>query len=103
MLRHGSAKTCRRSPAVLLRESFREGAKVRTCTLANLTHWPDAKVEALKRVLRGETLVTPADRFEIERALPHAHVAAVLGTVRALLSRRFAGPPRRDLRGPSAA
>jgi hypothetical protein len=71
-------------PAVLLRESFREGAKVRTRTLANLTHWPDAKVEALKRVLRGETLVTPADRFEIERALPHGHVAAVLGTVRAV-------------------
>jgi hypothetical protein len=70
-------------PAVLLRESFREGAKVRTRTLANLTHWPDAKVEALKRVLRGETLMTPADRFEIERALPHGHVAAVLGTVRA--------------------
>lgn len=70
-------------PAVLLRESFREGAKVRTRTLANLTHWPDAKVEALKRVLRGETLVRPADRFEIERALPHGHVAAVLGTVRA--------------------
>lgn len=68
-------------PAVLLRESFREGAKVRTRTLANLTHWPDAKVEALKRVLRGETL---ADRFEIERALPHGHVAAVLGTVRAV-------------------
>ena len=71
-------------PAVLLRESFREGAKVRTRTLANLTHWPDAKVEALKRVLRGETLVRPADRFEIERALPHGHVAAVLGTVRAV-------------------
>jgi hypothetical protein len=71
-------------PAVLLRESFREGAKVRTRTLANLTHWPDAKVEALKRVLRGETLVTPTDRFEIERALPHGHVAAVLGTVRAV-------------------
>jgi len=71
-------------PAVLLRESFREGGKVRTRTLANLTHWPDAKVEALKRVLRGETLVAPADRFAIERALPHGHIAAVLGTVRAV-------------------
>ena len=69
-------------PAVLLRESWREGGKVRTRTLANLSDWPEAKVEALRRVLRGETLVAAADRFAIERALPHGHVAAVLGTLR---------------------
>jgi hypothetical protein len=68
-------------PAVLLRESFREGSKVKTRTLANLSGWPDAKVEALRRVLRGETFLAPADRCEIERSLPHGHVAAVLGTV----------------------
>lgn len=71
-------------PAVLLRESFRAGGKVKTRTLANLTHWPDAKVEALRRVLRGETLVAPTERVEIERSLPHGHVGAVLGTVRAI-------------------
>jgi hypothetical protein len=71
-------------PAVLLRESYREDGKVKTRTLVNLSHWPEAKVEALRRVLRGETLVAPADRFEIERALPHGHIAAVLGTVRAI-------------------
>src|SRR5512144_2676291 len=69
-------------PAVLLRESWREGGKVRTRTLANLSDWPEAKVEALRRVLRGETLVAATDRFTIERALPHGHVAAVLGTLR---------------------
>ncbi len=69
-------------PAVLLRESWREGGKVRTRTLANLSDWPEAKVEALRRVLRGETLVAAGDRFAIERALPHGHVAAVLGTLR---------------------
>jgi hypothetical protein len=69
-------------PAVLLRESWREGGKVRTRTLANLSDWPEAKVEALRRVLRGETLVAATDRFAIERALPHGHVAAVLGTLR---------------------
>ena len=69
-------------PAVLLRESWREGGKVKSRTLANLTHWPDAKVEALRRVLRGETFLAPADRCEIERSLPHGHVAAVLGLVR---------------------
>ena len=36
-------------PAVLLRESYRDGGKVKTRTLANLTDWPDAKIEALRR------------------------------------------------------
>src|SRR5512132_3807970 len=71
-------------PAVLLRESFREDGKVKTRTLANLTHWPDAKVEALRRVLRGQTVSAAAEHVEIERSLPHGHVAAVLGTLRAI-------------------
>jgi len=41
-------------PAILLRESYREHGKVKTRTLANLTSWPSARVEALKRCLRGE-------------------------------------------------
>jgi DDE family transposase len=69
-------------PAVLLRESFREDGKVKTRTLANLTDWPEAKVEALRRVLRGETLVVAGDRLAIERSLPHGDVVAVLGTLR---------------------
>src|SRR5512147_2971538 len=69
-------------PAVLLRESWREAGKVKTRTLANLSDWPEAKVEALRRVLRGEMLVVAGDRFAIERALPHGHVVAVLGTLR---------------------
>src|SRR5512144_1842029 len=69
-------------PAILLRESYREGGRVKTRTLANLSNWTGAKVEALKRVLRGERLLVPADRFEIERALPHGHVAAAPGAAR---------------------
>jgi hypothetical protein len=70
-------------PAGLLREKWREVGKVKSRTLANLTHWPEAKVEALRRVLRGEPFVAQAaDRCEIERSLPHGHVAAVLGTLR---------------------
>ena len=42
-------------PAVLLRESFREGGKVKNRTLANLTHWPEDKVAALQAVLGGKT------------------------------------------------
>ncbi len=69
-------------PAVLLRESYREGKQVKSRTLANLTGWPVAKIEALRRVLRNELLTTPSDAFTIERSLPHGHVAAVLGTLR---------------------
>jgi transposase len=71
-------------PAILLRESHREGKKVKSRTLSNLSHWPKAKVECLRRVLRGETVVSPQDAFEIQRSLPHGHVAATLGTLRRL-------------------
>jgi len=71
-------------PAVLLRESYRDGGKVKTRTLANLTDWPDAKVEALRRVLKGETGGLGQGEAQIERSLPHGHVAAVLGMARKL-------------------
>ena len=71
-------------PAILLRESYRAGTKVRTRTLANLSRWPEAKIEALRRVLKGETLVAPPERLAIERSLPHGHVALVLGVARKL-------------------
>ena len=73
-------------PAILLRESYRQDGKVKNRTLANLSSWPEAKVEALTRVLKGAP--PPAadldGAFEITRSLPHGHVAAVLGTARAL-------------------
>src|SRR5262249_26346949 len=73
-------------PAVLLRESYREGGKVKNRTLANLSSWPEAKVEALARVLKGRppTAAGLNGAFEITRSLPHGHVAAVLGTARQL-------------------
>jgi hypothetical protein len=73
-------------PAILLRESYREAGKVKNRTLANLSAWPEAKVDALSRVLKGQP--PPAadldGAFEITRSLPHGHVAAVLGTLRDL-------------------
>jgi hypothetical protein len=72
-------------PAVLLRESYREAGKVKNRTLANLSAWPEAKVDALSRVLKGQPPPPAADldgAFEITRSLPHGHVAAVLGTAR---------------------
>jgi hypothetical protein len=71
-------------PAVLLRETWREGKKVRKRTLANLSDWPEGKVEALRRVLRDEPLVSAKDLFVVERSLPHGHLEAVLGTMRKL-------------------
>src|SRR5436853_7421205 len=41
-------------PAILLRESFRENGKVKNRTLANLSHWDPARIEALRRALRGD-------------------------------------------------
>src|SRR6266513_2866413 len=73
-------------PAILLRESYREDGKVKNRTLANLSAWPEAKVDALTRVLKGQPPPAgPLDEaFEITRSLPHGHVAAVLGTARRL-------------------
>ena len=71
-------------PAVLLRESFRQGRSVKKRTLANLSKLPDHAVETLRRVLKGETLVAAHDAFDCQRTLPHGHVAAVLGTLRRL-------------------
>src|SRR6266481_1551056 len=41
-------------PAVLLRQAYRENGKVKNRTLANLSHWQSARIEALRRALRGE-------------------------------------------------
>jgi len=88
-------------PAVLLRESYREAGKVRNRTLANLSSWPEAKVDALSRVLKGQPpAAAPGGAFEITRSLPHGHVAAVLGTLRALGLEELIDPVpsrRRDL------
>ena len=72
-------------PAILLRESYRQDGKVKNRTLANLSTWPEAKVDALARVLKGQLPAAALDgAFEITRSLPHGHVAAVLGALRDL-------------------
>src|SRR5580704_2991909 len=71
-------------PAILLREASRVHGKVVKRTLANLSAWPPPQVESLRRLLKGEAVVSPADAFQIQRSSPHGHVAAVLGTLRRL-------------------
>jgi transposase len=74
-------------PAVLLREGWREQGKIRKRTLANLSSWPEEKVQALRAVLRGDfgAALLPgatAQPFDIVRTRPHGHVVATLGTLR---------------------
>ena len=70
--------------STLLRRSYREGGKVKKETLANLSHLPAEAIDAIRAVLRGETLMNAADAFEIERSLPAGHVNAALAMARRL-------------------
>jgi DDE family transposase len=84
-------------PAILLRESYRDGAKVRNRTLKNLSDWPPERIALLRAVLRGDPLVPAGEGLEIVRALPHGHVLAALGTARQIGLERLLprGPERR--------
>jgi hypothetical protein len=70
--------------ATLLRRSYRQDGKVKKETLANLSHLPPEAIDALRRVLAGETLMSVDDAFEIERSLPAGHVTAALAMGRRL-------------------
>ena len=66
----------RSAPAVLLRESYREGRRVLKRTLANLTGLPPALIDGLRVLLDGGTVVgRPEEALESRRALPHARPA----------------------------
>jgi len=83
----------------LLRRSYREGGKVRNETLANLSHLPAESIEVIRRQLKGESFVAAGEGFEIERSLPHGHVAAVAAQAAALGFPGLLGPAcaERDL------
>jgi hypothetical protein len=83
----------------LLRRSYREGGKVKTETVGNISHLPPELIELVRRGLAGERFL-PASGFEIRRSVPHGHVAAVLGALRAIGLERLIDPRRsreRDL------
>jgi transposase len=74
-------------PAILLRESFREHGKVKTRTLANISHLRSHQIDALRLALAGSLPAAASslpDSFLISRSLPHGHAAAVLGCLRNL-------------------
>lgn len=70
--------------AHLLRRTYREDGKVKHETLGNLSHLPPHAIEAVRRSLKGETLMSAADNFDCVRSLPHGHVAAVVGSLHKL-------------------
>jgi Transposase DDE domain len=83
----------------LLRRSYRDGAKVRKETLANLSHLPDAAIEAVRLVLAGRAVIDADGGVEVTRSLGHGHVAAIHAQARALGFPALLGPPcpQRDL------
>ena len=85
----------------LLRRSYRDAeGKVRHENLGNLSHLPPEIIDAIRAMLAGRRLVDLDEDFEIERSLPHGHVAAVLGVLRDLDLERLLGRDRcreRDL------
>lgn len=75
----------RGSPAtVLLRESYREGTKVRKRTLANLSSLSASQIAAIRCVLAGHDMQPVAQSFEISASRPHGHVQAVAATMQRL-------------------
>lgn len=71
-------------PAILLRESIREGKRVRKRTIANLSALPIEQAEMIRRVLKGEKLGPLESALEVVRSQPHGHVEAVLTAMRRL-------------------
>jgi len=81
-------------PAILLRESYREGGRVKKRTLLNLSGWPPERIAGFKALLKGGRVVAeePPAAVTILRSLPHGHVAAALGTARKIGLDRVLGP-----------
>ncbi len=81
----------------LLRRSYREGDKVKSQTVGNLTALPPAAIDAVRAILRGEPVGVWEQAFQIERSLPHGDVLAVLGLLRQLgLDKLLAARPQRE-------
>ena len=70
-------------PAILLRESIREGKRIRKRTIANLSALTLEQAEAIRLALKGGQLA-PAGGLDCIRSLPHGHVEAVRIAMRQL-------------------
>jgi transposase len=87
------------TPTVLLRQSYRDGDKVKKRTLANLSSLPMDKVEMIRQVLRGEPLVSVTDFFENVSSVHHGHVQAVHSAMKRLgMDKLIGSRPSRERR-----
>lgn len=68
----------------LLRRSYREGKKVKSETLGNLSHLPAYIIDMIRRSLKGETMISSSTAFEAIASLHHGHVRAVLAAMKSL-------------------
>jgi len=64
-------------PTYLLRESYREGKKVRKRTIANLSALSDEQIEAIRAVLAGHTVRPVEELWQTTRSRSHGAVRAV--------------------------
>ena len=83
----------------LLRRSYREGGKVKNETLANLSHLPQETIQLIRESLAGKSHVVAGEGFDIERSLPHGHVALLWAMAEQLGLPKLLGPAcaERDL------
>jgi len=87
-------------PAILLRESIREGKKIVKRTIANLSSLSLKQAQLIRQVLKGQPLVAPEACFDIVNSKAHGDVDAVLLTMRKLGFNNLVGSRRckeRDL------
>jgi len=87
-------------PTILLRESYREGKKVKKRTLANLSSLSRKQVETIRRTLNGEKLAPVDEIFEVVNSHHHGHVQAVRMAMRRLHFEKLIASqhtPERDL------
>ena len=61
-------------PAILLRESIRQGDKIIKRTLANLSSLTIEQAQQFRLILKGKTLVEAQSHYEIIQSQPHGHV-----------------------------
>jgi hypothetical protein len=78
----------------LLRRTYREDGKVKNETVGNLSHLPEPVIELIRRALRGETLVNPAEGFEVVASRMHGDGAAVMCAIERLKLRELLGSRR---------
>ena len=79
-----------------LRRTYRDGARVRHETLANLSGLPDAVVDAIEAALKGTPLVPAGTAVAITASVPHGHVAAVHAMAARLGLPALLGPACRE-------